>query len=133
MEGWLCRSSCSDTLFFISVTYILWIPARIEWLQRALLRLQRAAPAAYGLAEVGEALKQGRANHLLLSNSFAIPQMICKKCHFHGEGETCPTCGGQMQALSLEERYQQAERTGAEVVLVEDDAFLESIGGIGAM
>jgi peptide chain release factor subunit 1 len=38
-----------------------------------------------------------------------------------------------MQALSLEELYQQAERTGAEVVLVEDDAFLESIGGIGAM
>ena len=93
----------------------------------------KGRPAAYGLAEVGEALKQGRANHLLISNSFAIPQMICKKCHFHGEGETCPTCGGQMQALSLEELYQQAERTGAEVVLVENDAFLESIGGIGAM
>ncbi len=93
----------------------------------------KGQPAAYGLAEVGEALKQGRVNHLLLANSFALPQMICKKCHFHGEGETCPTCGGQMQALSLEELYQQAERTGAEVVLVEDDAFLESIGGIGAM
>ena len=93
----------------------------------------KGRPAAYGLAEVGEALKQGRVNHLLLSNSFALPQMICKKCHFHGEGETCPTCGGQMQALSLEELYQQAERTGAEVVLVEDDAFLESIGGLGAM
>jgi hypothetical protein len=74
----------------------------------------KGRPAAYGLAEVGEALKQGRANHLLLANSFAIPQMICKKCHFHGEGETCPTCGGQMQALNLEELYQQAERTGAE-------------------
>jgi len=74
----------------------------------------KGGPAAYGLAEVGEALKQGRANHLLLSNSFAIPKMICKKCHFHGEGETCPTCVGQMQALSLEELYQQAERTGAE-------------------
>jgi peptide chain release factor subunit 1 len=93
----------------------------------------KGRPAAYGIAEVGEALKQGRVNHLILSNSFALPQMICKKCHFHGEGETCPTCGGQMQALSLEELYQQAERTGAEVVLVEDDAFLESIGGIGAI
>ena len=101
-----------------------------ENLKEAVLKGQ---PAAYGLAEVGEALKQGKVNHLLLSNSFALPQMICKKCHFHGEGETCPTCGGQMQALSLEELYQQAERTGAEVVLVEDDAFLESIGGIGAM
>lgn len=101
-----------------------------EKLKKAVLKGQ---PAAYGIAEVGEALKQGRVNHLLLANSFALPQMICKKCHFHGEGETCPTCGGQMQALSLEELYHQAERTGAEVVLVEDDAFLESIGGIGAM
>lgn len=101
-----------------------------ERLKEAVLKGQ---PAAYGMAEVGEALKLGRVNHLLLSNSFALPQMICKKCHFHGEGETCPTCGGQMKALSLEELYQQAERTGAEVVLVEDDAFLESIGGIGAM
>jgi len=101
-----------------------------ENLKEAVLKGQ---PAAYGLAEVGEALKHGKVNHLLLSNSFALPQMICKKCHFHGEGETCPTCGGQMQALSLEELYQQAERTGAEVVLVDDDAFLESIGGIGAM
>jgi peptide chain release factor subunit 1 len=100
-----------------------------EKLKEAVLK---GRPAAYGVVEVGEALKQGRVNHLLLANSFALPQMICKKCHFHGEGETCPTCGGQMQALSLEELYQQAERTGAEVVLVEDDAFLESIGGIGA-
>jgi len=101
-----------------------------EKLKEAVLK---GRPAAYGAAEVGEALMQGRVNRLLLQNSFALPQMICKKCHFHDEGETCPTCGGQMQALSLEELYQQAERTGAEVVLLEDDAFLESIGGIGAI
>ncbi len=93
----------------------------------------KGRPAAYGPAEVREALNEGRVNHLLLQNSIAMPQMICKKCHFHGEGETCPTCGGQMQALSLEELYHQAERTGADVVLLEDDAFLESIGGIGAI
>jgi peptide chain release factor subunit 1 len=95
--------------------------------------LLKGRPVAYGLAEVGEALKAGRVNYLLLLNSFALPQMICKRCHFHGEGETCPTCGGQIQALSLEELYQQAERPGAEVILVEEDAFLDSIGGIGAM
>jgi peptide chain release factor subunit 1 len=95
--------------------------------------LLKGLPVAYGLTEVGEALKAGRVNYLLFLNSFALPQMICKKCHFHGEGETCPTCGWQMQALGLEDLYQQAERTGAEVVLVEEDAFLESIGGIGAM
>lgn len=101
-----------------------------EKLREAVLK---GKPAAYGLAEVGEALSQGRVNILLLHNSFALPQMICKVCHFHGEGESCPTCGGQMQALSLEMLYQQAESTGAEVALIEDDAFLESVGGIGAI
>jgi peptide chain release factor subunit 1 len=38
-----------------------------------------------------------------------------------------------MQALSLERLYDQAERTGAEVVLVEDDEFLETMGGVGAL
>ena len=102
-----------------------------ERLKEAVLKGQ---PSAYGLAEVGRALEEGRVNHLLLSSSFALPQMICKKCHFvHQEGETCPTCGGQMQALSLERLYEQAERTGAEVALVEDDEFLESMGGVGAL
>lgn len=94
----------------------------------------KGQPSAYGLAEVGRALEEGRVNHLLLSSSFALPQMICKKCHFaHQESETCPTCGGQMQAMSLERLYEQAERTGAEVVLVEDDDFLEAMGGVGAL
>ncbi len=101
-----------------------------EKLREAVLK---GRPAAYGVAEVGEALSQGRVNIMLLHNDFALPQMICKECHFHGEGESCPTCGGQMQALSLEMLYRQAESTGAEVALIEDDAFLESIGGIGAI
>ncbi len=101
-----------------------------EKLKEAVLK---GRPVAYGLADVGEALKQGRVNHLLLSNSFALPQMICKKCRYHGDAESCPTCGAELQALGLEELYQLVERTGAEMMLVEEDAFLESIGGIGAM
>jgi peptide chain release factor subunit 1 len=90
--------------------------------------------AAYGLAEVGKALEEGRVNHLLLSSDFALPSMICKKCHFaHQEGETCPTCGGQMQAMNLERIYEQAERTGAEIVMVENDEFLQAMGGVGAL
>ncbi|MHB8120082.1 MAG: baeRF10 domain-containing protein [Methanothrix sp.] len=102
-----------------------------ERLKEAVLK---GGAAAYGLAEVGRALEEGRVNHLLLSSSFALPQMICKKCHFvHQEGETCPTCGGQMQAMSQERLYEQAERTGAEAVLLEGDDFLEAMGGVGAL
>jgi peptide chain release factor subunit 1 len=94
----------------------------------------RGEPTAYGLSEVRKALEDGRVNHLLISEGFALPGMICMSCHHvHVEGEKCPTCGGEMAALQLEELYEMAEKTGAEVVLVEDDEFLENIGHVGAI
>jgi peptide chain release factor subunit 1 len=91
-------------------------------------------PAACGLAEVGNALKDGRVNYLLISEGFALPGMICTSCHhIDSMVEKCPTCGGEAAALSLERLYELAERMSAEVVLVEDDAFLESVGNIGAI
>ena len=102
-----------------------------EKLKEAVLR---GHPAAYGLAEVGIALKNGRVDSLLISEGFDLPGMICTGCHhIDSEGETCPTCGGEAAALTLESLYELAERMGAEVVLVEDDAFLESLGNIGAI
>ena len=102
-----------------------------EKLKEAVLR---GHPAACGLAEVGNALKDGRVNYLLISEGFALPGMICTSCHhIDSVVEKCPTCGGEAAALSLESLYELAERMGAEVVLVEDDAFLESIGNIGAI
>jgi peptide chain release factor subunit 1 len=94
----------------------------------------RGHPAAYGLAEVGIALKDGRVDCLLIREGFTLPGMICTSCHhIEVEGTKCPTCGGEAAALSLESLYELAERMGAEVVLVEDDAFLESLGNIGAI
>jgi peptide chain release factor subunit 1 len=105
--------------------------ALAERLKEAVLKDE---PAVYGLADVKKALEDGRVNFLLISEGFALPGMICMSCHHvHKEGEKCPTCGGEMAALKLEELYEMAERTGAEVVLVEDDEFLESIGHVGAM
>lgn len=105
--------------------------ALAERLKEAVLR---GEPAAYSLAEVRKALEDGRVNHLLISEGFALPGMICMSCHHvHAEGERCPTCGGEMAALNLEELYVMAEMTGAEVVLVEGDEFLESIGHVGAI
>ncbi len=104
--------------------------ALAEKLKDAVLK---GLPVAYGLKEVKKALEEGRVNHLLISEGFALPGMICVSCHhIHKEGDKCPTCGGEMAALKLEELYEMAERTGADVVLVEDE-FLESIGYVGAM
>ncbi len=102
-----------------------------EKLKEAVLR---GHSAACGLAEVGKALKDGRVDSLLISEGFALPGMICTSCHhIDSEKEKCPTCGGEAAALSLESLYELAERMGAEVVLVEDDDFLESLGNIGAI
>lgn len=105
--------------------------ALAERLKEAVLR---GEPVAYGLGEIRKSLVDGRVNFLLISEGFALPQMICMSCHHvHKEGETCPTCGGEMAALRLEELYEMAERTGAEVALVEDDEFMESVGHVGAL
>ena len=102
-----------------------------ERLKEAVLR---GHPVAYGLADVGNALKEGRVNCLLISEGFALPGMICKSCHhIDSEGEKCPTCGGETAALSLESLYELAENMGTEVVFVEDDDFLESLGNLGAL
>ncbi len=104
--------------------------ALAEKLKDAVLKGQ---PVAYGLKEVKKALEKGRVDHLLISEKFTLPGMICLSCHhIHPEGDRCPTCGGEMAALKLEEIYEMAERKGADVVLVEDE-FLESIGHVGAM
>jgi peptide chain release factor subunit 1 len=102
-----------------------------EKLKEAVLR---GHPAAYGLAGVGNALKDGRVDCLLISEGFVLPGMICTSCrHIDPEGEKCPACGGEVAALSLESLYELAKRMGAEVVLVEDDAFLKSLGNIAAI
>lgn len=102
-----------------------------EKLKEAVLR---GHPAAYGLTEVRNALKEGRVDCLLITKGFALPGMICKSCyHIDSDGEKCPTCGSETAALSLENLYELAENMGTEVVLIEDDAFLESIGNLGAI
>ena len=94
----------------------------------------RGHPAAYGLIEVRNAMKEGRVNCLLITKDFTLPGMICKSCyHIVSDGEKCPTCDSEVAALSLENLYDLAENMGTEVILVEDDAFLESIGNLGAI
>ncbi len=95
----------------------------------------KGRPAAYGPEEVREALMQGRVKTLVLNN-FQIPGMVCQSCRLIPEIQqsSCPSCGGNISHENIaEELYEVAQRTGADVALVEDDVFLESIGGLGAI
>jgi len=92
---------------------------------------------ASGADPVREALLQGRVKSLLLLDGFVIPGWICESCQYFQEGsqpESCPRCNGITSRVNLlEELYELAQKTGAEVEFVEEDDFLRSLGGVGAI
>jgi len=107
---------------------------RAEELKTNVLRGQLYA---YGTDSVRDALTQGRVNTLVLLSNYVVPGWICERCQHFQEGnrpEVCTQCGGRTSQVNvLEELYELAQRTGAEVEFVEEDEFLQSIGGVGAI
>ena len=93
--------------------------------------------SSYGIDPVRDALTHGRVNTLVMLSDYVVPGWICEKCQHFQEGarpEVCPQCGGRTSQVNvLEELYELAQRTGAEVEFVEEDEFLQSIGGVGAI
>jgi peptide chain release factor subunit 1 len=109
--------------------------AHVEILRTAIMKGQ---PAAYGAQKVKTALNEGRVNVLLLMRGHSIPGWICERCQNIRERvappEKCIFCGGPTSGVDVvEELYELAQRTGAEVDFVEESDFLTSIGGIGAI
>jgi peptide chain release factor subunit 1 len=93
--------------------------------------------SAYGTDPVRDALTNGRVNILVMLSNYVLPGWICEKCQHFQEGnqpEVCTQCGGRTSQVNvLEELYELAQRTDAEVEFVEEDEFLQSIGGVGAI
>lgn len=94
--------------------------------------------AEYGINSIKDALYQGRVNVLLILDNIAVPGKKCEKCHefyvVNSSQPYCPICGEPTtKAEIIEELYEMAQDTGAEVEFVDDSLFLESVGGIGAL
>jgi len=109
--------------------------AHVEILKTSIMKGQ---PSAYGAQKVKTALNEGRVNVLLLVRGHSIPGWICERCQNIKERaappEKCPFCGGPTSGVDVvEELYELAQRTGADVDFVEESDFLTSIGGIGAL
>jgi len=109
--------------------------ARADELREAVLK---GDPAIYGASEVKEALEQGKVSCLILLDSASIPGWICERCQLIKERTApppkCPRCGGKPSEVDVvEELYELAQRTGAEVEFVDEHPFLESVGGLGAL
>lgn len=100
--------------------------------------VMKGEPAAYGVVDLRNALNEGRVDSLIILDKVSVPGWICERCQ-NIQARTkppqkCPLCGGPTSVVDvIEELYELAQRTGADVEFIDDHAFLESIGGIGAI
>jgi peptide chain release factor subunit 1 len=94
--------------------------------------------AVRGVEETRDALNSGRVGVLVLLKDASMPGWICERCQAlearRRPPEACPNCGGPTSAVDVvEELYELALRTGAEVEFVEEDSCLASGEGVGAL
>jgi len=100
--------------------------------------VMKGEPAAYGFIDLRNALNDGRVDSLIILDKASVPGWICERCqNIQARSvppENCPKCGGPTSKVDvIEELYELAQRTGADVEFIDEHAFLESIGGIGAI
>jgi len=94
--------------------------------------------AVYGVKDVLIALESGRVNVLLILKDSSLPGWICERCQNLQANvqapKECDRCGGPTSVVDvLEELYELAQRTGAEVEFVEKEDFLASDDLVGAL
>lgn len=97
-------------------------------------QVMKGENAAYGLAEVLEKTKNGRAETILINTSFKSPGYKCEKCNVVDlHPGKCQYCGDTMnQVDAVEELVEWAQQTDAKVEFVVDNETLESLGSVGA-
>ncbi len=101
-------------------------------------QILRGGLAAYGTKDVRDALEQGRVNILMIKKDSSIPGWICERCQNIQANvyppKECERCAGPTSAIDVvEELYELAQRTGAEVSFVEKQDFPDSDHLVGAL
>ncbi|WP_342303734.1 Vms1/Ankzf1 family peptidyl-tRNA hydrolase [Methanolobus sp. ZRKC5] len=94
--------------------------------------------AVHGVEDVRDVLEQGRVNVLLVLKGSSVPGWICERCQNLQVNvqppKECDRCGGPTSVIDVvEELYELAQRTGAEVEFVEKEDFLDSDDVVGAL
>ena len=106
------------------------------WVQ---IREQGMGPglAAFGATSVLEALRQARAEAVLVDREAEIAGTKCRACEHvaHGTPDTCGICGSRdvFRVDLVEVMTEQATRTGAEVDFADPFDALEDVGGVAAL
>jgi peptide chain release factor subunit 1 len=104
----------------------------VEALRRAVFKDELGV---IGMEGTRSALARGRVAMLVLEDDLDLRGWTCETCKAFAEGPgRCPRCGGNLSAADLvNELVEMAQRTDAEVQHVKASAFLDSVGGVGAV
>lgn len=103
------------------------------------IREQGVGPglAAFGATSVWEALRQARAEAVLVDREAEFAGTKCRSCEHvaHGTPDTCGVCGSSdvFRVDLVEAVTEQATRTGAEVDFADPFDALADVGGIAAL
>ncbi|WP_340819956.1 Vms1/Ankzf1 family peptidyl-tRNA hydrolase [Methanolobus sp. WCC4] len=94
--------------------------------------------AVHGIEAVRDALEQARVNTLLILEDSSVPGWLCERCQNLQANsrppKECDRCGGPTSAVDVvEELYELAQRSGAKVLFVEKEDFLDSDDVVGAL
>ena len=105
----------------------------------AAIREQGMGPglAAFGASSVVEALRQARAEAVLIDREAEIAGVKCRDCEHvaHGTPDTCGVCGSRdvFRLDLVEAMTEQAARTGADVDFADPFDALTDAGGVAAL
>jgi len=108
----------------------------VEAVARLRAAILKGELAAYGAAEVAEAVRQGRAELVLIHEGVTSAGWKCESCGEMDAGglEKCPVCdGATVQVDLVEEIAEAAKLSGAALEFVSGETALDELGGVGAL
>jgi peptide chain release factor subunit 1 len=91
--------------------------------------------AVHGVDETIDAVKNGKAELLLVEEDFKMRGWVCERCQIAGRGltTTCPNCGNKTSEVDvIEEIIELAERTDVKVEFTDNDE-IKKLGHIVAL
>lgn len=106
----------------------------MELVEQFMGAVMKGENASYGLHEVLENTKNGRAEQILINMGFKSPGYKCETDNVMKlRPGTCDLCGNNLlQVDAVEELVEWAQQTGAKVEFIVENESLETLGGVGA-
>ncbi len=109
-----------------------------RWAKKFKSEILKGGLAVAGVKDVGQALEQARVNVLLMRRASSVPGWICERYQNLQPNarppEECERCGGPTSKVNiLEEFYELAQRTGADVEFVKEEDFPDQDYVVGAL